>query len=198
MPSRGRECLLEQHDLTRVIQVVLRRAGELGVRRVLGAQLLQQAFHREGAHGTLQLLIQSLQGLLAFAPSLRTARRHWRPLFFRRELRTLATKPPKDQSVSAGQVKDDLPNAVRSGYWVSCGVFRRDTRQHLEYRGPMPGLAPEGPADLICEDLHIQGHRLSHASRSAELVMVLELVDQSTSHPGSPQGKTSVPHASLP
>src|SRR5262245_5327041 len=167
MPSRGRECLLEYHDLTRVIQVVLRRAGELGVRRVLGAQLLQKAFHREGTHGTLQLLIQFLQCVLAFAPSLRTAHRHWRPLFFRRKLRSLATKPPKDQSVSAGQVKDDLPNAMRSGYWVSCGVFRRDTRQHLEYRGPMPGLAPEGAADLICEDLHIQGHRLSHASRSA-------------------------------
>src|SRR5688500_4337780 len=69
-PSRGRECLLEYDDLTRVIQVVLRRAGELGVRRVLGAQLLQKALHREGAHGTLQLLIQFLQGLLAFAPSL--------------------------------------------------------------------------------------------------------------------------------
>jgi hypothetical protein len=32
--SRGRECLLEWDDLTRVIQVVLRRAGELGVRRL--------------------------------------------------------------------------------------------------------------------------------------------------------------------
>src|SRR5262245_26323491 len=112
-------------------------------------------------------MIQFFQGLLAFAPSLRTARRHQRPLFFRRELRILATKPSKDQSVSADKVKDDLPNAVRSGYWVSCGVFRRDTRQHLEYRGPMPGLSPEGPSDLICEELHIQGHRLSHASRSA-------------------------------
>jgi hypothetical protein len=140
-----------------------RRAGELGVRRVVGAQRLQKAFRREGTHGTQQLLIQFLQGLLALPPSLRTARRHWRPIFFRRELRILATKPPKDQSVSTDQVKDYLPNAVRSGYWVSCGVFRRDTRQHLEYRGPMPGLALEGPADLICQELHIQQHRLSHA-----------------------------------
>ena len=37
-------------------------------------------------------------------------------------------------------------------------MFRRDTRQRLEYRGPMPGLAPEGPADLICEKFHILGH----------------------------------------
>src|SRR5262249_5802383 len=119
-------------------------------------------------HGTLQLLIQFFQGLLAFAPSLRTARRHRRPRFFRRELRRLATKPPKDQIVSTDQMKDDLPNAVRSGYWASCGIFRRDTRQHLEYRGPMPGLAPEGPADLIRQELQIQGHRLSHSSGSAE------------------------------
>jgi hypothetical protein len=35
----------------------------------------------------------------------------------------------------------------------------------------MPGLAPEGPADLICEQLHIQGHRLSHASRSGYLFL---------------------------
>src|SRR5687767_1846218 len=150
-----------------MVQVVLRRAQELNVRRVLGTQRLRKALRGEGAHGALELLIQLLQGVLALAPGLRTKLRHWRPLFLRRELRTLSTDPPKNQDVSTDQVKDDLPNAVRSGYWVSCGVFRRDTRQHLEYRGPMPGLAPEGPADLICEDLHIQGHRVSHASRSA-------------------------------
>jgi hypothetical protein len=84
-----------------------------------------------------------------------------RPLFFRRERCTLSTNAPKDQSVSSTQVKDDLPSAVSSGYWVGSGVFRRDTRQHLAYRGPMPGLAPKGSADLICDDFHIHGHRLS-------------------------------------
>lgn len=32
----------------------------------------------------------------------------------------------------------------------------------------MPGLAPEGSTDLICEDLHIRRHRLSHSTRPAE------------------------------
>ena len=127
-----------------MVQVVLRRAAELNVRRVLGTQLLRKALRGEGAHGALELLIQLLQGVLALAPGLRTKLRHWRPLFLRRELRTLSTNPPKNQVVSTGQVKDDLPNAVSAGYWMSCGVFRRNTRQHLAHRRPMPGLAPKG------------------------------------------------------
>src|SRR5262249_44078250 len=90
------------------------------------------------------------------------------PLFLRRELRTLSTDPPKHQPVSTSQVKDDFPNAVSARYRMSCSVFRRNTRQHLENRGPMPGLAPKGSADLICDDLHIQRHRLSRSARSAE------------------------------
>src|SRR5262249_33938052 len=43
-----------------------------------------------------------------------------------------------------------------------------NTRQHLAHGGPMPGLTPKGSTDLICEDLHIHRHRLSHFTRSAE------------------------------
>src|SRR5262245_36245186 len=103
-----------------MVQVVLRRAAELNVRRVMGAQFLRKALRGEDAHGALELLIQSLQGVLDLAPGLRTKLRHWRPLFLRRELRTLATNPPKDQGVSTGQVKDDLPNAVSAGYRMGC------------------------------------------------------------------------------
>src|SRR5271169_496679 len=145
-----------------MVQVVLRRPAELNVRRVSGTQLLRKALRREGAHGALELLIQLLQGVLALAPGLRTNCRHWRPLFLRRELRRLATNPPKNQDVSTGQVMNDLPNAVSAGYRMSCRVFRRNTRQHFEHRRPMPGLAPKGSADLICDDLHIQRHRPSH------------------------------------
>src|SRR6476661_4290056 len=154
-----------------MVQVVLRRAAELNVRRVLGTQLLRKALRWEGAHGALELLIQLLQGVLALAPGLRTELRHWRPLFLRRELRTLSTNPSKNQDVSTGQVKDDLPNAVSAGYWMSCCVFRRNTRQHFAHRRPMPGLAPKGSADLICHHLHIEGHRLSDPARSAELTV---------------------------
>ena len=69
----------------------------------------------------------------------------------------LSTNPPKNQAVPTDQVKDDLPNAVSAGYWMSCRVFRRNTRQHFAHRRPMPGLAAKGSADLICEDLQIQG-----------------------------------------
>jgi hypothetical protein len=86
-----------------VIKVVLRRAGELGVRRVLGAHRLQQAFGWERTHGTLELEIQFLQNPLAFAPRLRTARRHWRPLLFRRELSVLATESPQDKGGNRSQ-----------------------------------------------------------------------------------------------
>src|SRR5262245_50628911 len=34
-PARRRQCLLEDNDLARVVQVVLRRAAELSVRRIL-------------------------------------------------------------------------------------------------------------------------------------------------------------------
>src|SRR5262245_29484580 len=166
-PSRSRECLLEKNDLARMVQVVLRRAAELNVRRVLGTQRLRKALRGKGAHGALELLIQLLQGVLGLAPGSRTRLRHRRPLFLRRELRPLATNPPKNQGVSTGQMKDDLPNAVSAGYRMSCRVIRRNTRQHFEHRRPMPGLASKGSADLICQDLHIQGHRLSHSARSA-------------------------------
>src|SRR6187549_2365791 len=111
-PSRRRECLLEKNDLARMVQVVLRRAAELNVRRVLGTQLLRKALRGEGAHGALELLIQLVQGVLARVPGLRARLRHWRPLFFRRELRGFSMSPRKNQSVSTGQVKDDLPDAV--------------------------------------------------------------------------------------
>src|SRR6185503_6291560 len=101
------------------------------------------------------------------APGLRTKLHQERPLFLLRELRTLSTNPPKNQVVSTDQVQDDLPNAVSAVYWMSCRVFRRNTRQHFAHRRPMPGLAPKGSADLICDVLHIQGHRLSHFARSA-------------------------------
>src|SRR5262245_45090254 len=171
--SRHRECLLENNDLARMVQVVLRRATELSVRRVLGAQLLRKALAGEGADGALELLIQLVQEVLALAPGLRTKLRHWRPLFLRRELRTFSTNTPKNQDITAGQVKDDLPNAVSAGYRMGGGVFRRNTRQHLAHGGPMPGLAPKGSTDLICEDLHIQRHRLSHSTRSAEPMILL-------------------------
>src|SRR5262245_56676642 len=134
-----------------MVQVVLRRATELSVRRVLGAQLLRKALAGEGADGALELLVQLLQGVLALAPGLRTKLRHWRPLFLRRELRTFSANPPENQGVSTDQVKDDLPNAVSAGYWMSCRVFRRNTRQHFAHRRPMPGLAPKGSVDLICD-----------------------------------------------
>src|SRR5262245_66502600 len=87
-PSRCRQCLLEKNDLARVVHVVLRRAAELNVRRVLGTQLLRKTLRGEGAHGVLELLIQLLQGVLALAPGLRSKLRHWRPLFLRPELPT--------------------------------------------------------------------------------------------------------------
>jgi hypothetical protein len=37
----------------------------------------------------------------------------------------------------------------------------------------MPGIAPKGSTDLICEDLYIQRHRLSLSTRSAELLISL-------------------------
>src|SRR5262245_56262229 len=94
--SRRRQCLLEKNDLARMVQVVLRRAAELHVRRVLRTQLLKKALRGEGAHGALELQIQLLQGVLALAPGLGAEVRHWRPLFLRRELRTLSTNPPKN------------------------------------------------------------------------------------------------------
>ena len=112
-----------------MVQVVLGRTAELNVRRVLGPELLRKALRGEGADGALELLIQLLQGVLALAPGVRARPRHWRPLFLRRELRTLATNPLKNQGVSTGQVKDDLPDAVSAGYRMSCRVFRRNTRQ---------------------------------------------------------------------
>src|SRR5262245_36435934 len=130
-PSRRRERLLQKNDLARMVQVVLRRAAELSVRRVLGTQLLRKALRGEGAHGALELLIQLLQSVLALAPSLRRNLRHGRPLLLRRELCTLSANPPKNQHISTRQVKDDLPNAVSARYRMSCGDFRRNTRQHL-------------------------------------------------------------------
>ena len=41
--------------MARVVQVVLRRATELSVRRVLGAQLLRKALSGEGPDGALQI-----------------------------------------------------------------------------------------------------------------------------------------------
>src|SRR5262245_56286232 len=67
---RRRECFLEKNDLAPMVQVVLRRAAELSVRRVLGAQFLREALRGEGPHGVLELLIQLFQGVLALAPSL--------------------------------------------------------------------------------------------------------------------------------
>src|SRR5262245_41781294 len=96
-PSRSRECLLEKNDLARMVQVVLRRAAELNVRRVLGTQLLRKALRGEGAHGALELLIQLLQGVLALAPGLRTKLRHGRPCFLRREQCAFSMNSPKNQ-----------------------------------------------------------------------------------------------------
>jgi hypothetical protein len=122
--SRCRDCLLENNDLTGMVKVVLRRAEELGVGRVLGAQLLRKPLRGEGPHGALELLIQLLQGVLGLAPGVRTNVYDWRPLFRWRELRTLSANPPKNQVVPADDVKDDFPNAVGAGYWMSCGLFR--------------------------------------------------------------------------
>ncbi len=57
-PSRCRECLLEQDDLARMVQVVLRRAAKLYKRRILGAQFLRKALRGEGPHCALELLIR--------------------------------------------------------------------------------------------------------------------------------------------
>ena len=91
-----------------MVQVVLGRAAELNVRRVLGPELLRKALRGEGAHGALELLIQLLQGVLALAPGLRTKPRHWRPLFLRRKLRTLATNPPTNFYTEVGKVVEQL------------------------------------------------------------------------------------------
>jgi hypothetical protein len=107
------------------------------------------------------LVIQLVQDALAVPPGLRTRPCRCRPLFLRRKLRPLSTNPLKNQLVPTDHVKNDLPNAVSARYWMGCRILRRDTIQYFAHRRAMPGLAPKGPADLICDDLHVH-HHLSH------------------------------------
>ena len=123
-----------------MVQVVLRRATELSVRRVLGAQRLRKALRGEGADGALELLIQLVQGVLALAPGLRTKLRHWRPLFLRRELRTFSTNTPKNQDITAGQVKDGERHFIMTGQWLKVRQEAEKELLALGFNSMMSGI----------------------------------------------------------
>jgi hypothetical protein len=80
-----------------MVQVVLRRAVEPNIHRVLRTRLLRMALRGEGPHGILKLQIQRFRGAPALAPGVRTKLRNRSPLVLRREPRTLTTNPPKKQ-----------------------------------------------------------------------------------------------------
>ena len=132
-----------------MVQVVLRDSNELRVRRVgrfVNERLIQTILW-EAAHLPSEFFVES-RNLFERLPPVGVGRdRTGWPVLRRRLSPSIPGQSPKNEGVVAGEMQDELPDAVRARYGMRRRLFGRYARQGLQHGGAMPRLSPPAPAE---------------------------------------------------
>jgi hypothetical protein len=117
-------CLLQERDLTGMIEVMLDEAMEHDLHRVIRADdYLLQAGVGETRHRPAQFRVRSLQHRQRILPGCRWRACGRRPVLCGRQLDVLAFKPAAYPLVPGGDVPHDLPNTMRPRYRSCCRLL---------------------------------------------------------------------------
>src|SRR6266404_1852079 len=151
----GSAGLLQQCDLARMIELVLRHALKhvvvvVPVRLVfLSRDLLRQAFVREGFHGLDQFVVNLLCAFESAAPGSLASVHDRREVLLIGKIHGLAGETAANRTIPRCDVQNQFPDAV-SVFEGTCGSLRgSDTVENFKQRVAMPGVSMKGAAELI-------------------------------------------------
>src|SRR5258708_13981731 len=142
-----------------MIQVMLREPDELrerGIRRVINDRL-KQMLDWECPRCCLHAGVERMKRRDVALPVLFGRCGQRRPVFMRQKRRGIALETSKDKMIAAGEVKNELPAAMRAGHRMSRSLARSDSFQAF----PNGGAVPRGPfhaaPQLVLQSLEDSG-----------------------------------------
>jgi hypothetical protein len=157
--GRAYQRFAQQRYLARVIGIMLCHAGEVHVStRMPRGQHLIQMIPGETKYGQPQFSIQPAKVLNGFVPTSGVRSGNGRPVLLRSEIYRTAVDPLKHKPVRCGQMKHNLPDAVRPWNGMRRRLLAGDARQSLEDSGTMPRFTLNCPPHLFFKARQFLSH----------------------------------------
>src|SRR5207244_3943934 len=140
-------------DLPGMIQVMLREPDELRERgiRWICDERLKKTFDGKIADCRPEARIERVEQRHIPAPVLLGGLWHCGPVLLRQERRGIAFEASKDELITAAQVKDELPAAVRVRNRMVRRIAGLDSIEGVAHGGTMPCFALHAAAQLILQ-----------------------------------------------